>query len=265
MSRGDAWSVAVTLIATGGAYFIGGKTAALVCLIVGSVIAVVLHFTKPSRKEGSSGRLVAQHVGNGASLRTGNMKTGDVNVSIGWPTPQSPTAPSAEKPTKRPAPRVKFLGEEVIDVSWFGNDQQEMIVSPIGQNIVKALVARYRNDVSGLEKSADGYAKANLILRDQDDKEIGHGILGALWFDDRQPAEYFELEMGQGGCVVILVKGHSGYLIPWKRPQTTEFGRILLTELVELKEKPKTIEVRLIGNDGLLLPPTVIDTSKHQL
>jgi hypothetical protein len=51
MSRGDAWSLAITLIATGIGYFVGGPIAAWVCLIAGLVIALILHFTRPKKEE----------------------------------------------------------------------------------------------------------------------------------------------------------------------------------------------------------------------
>lgn len=51
MSRGDGWSVAVTLIVTGAAYFAGGKNAAYACLGIGLFIAAILHFTRPYKKE----------------------------------------------------------------------------------------------------------------------------------------------------------------------------------------------------------------------
>ena len=50
MSRGDAWSVAVTLIVTGGVYFVRGKTAAGITLGLGLLIAIVLHMTRATKK-----------------------------------------------------------------------------------------------------------------------------------------------------------------------------------------------------------------------
>lgn len=52
MSRGDLWSVAVTLIVTGIGYFVGGPKAAYGCLIVGFAIALILHFTRGHEANG---------------------------------------------------------------------------------------------------------------------------------------------------------------------------------------------------------------------
>ena len=54
MSRGDAWSVAVTFLITGVGYFVGGPLAASVCLVVGIAMALILHFTRPGKKEATS-------------------------------------------------------------------------------------------------------------------------------------------------------------------------------------------------------------------
>jgi hypothetical protein len=51
MSRGDAWSVAVTLIATWIVWRFGGGEAAWICLLAGLGIALFLHLTRPSKKE----------------------------------------------------------------------------------------------------------------------------------------------------------------------------------------------------------------------
>jgi hypothetical protein len=46
MSRGDGWSVVATLIAGGAGYLIGGPKAAWVCIALGVMGALILHFTR---------------------------------------------------------------------------------------------------------------------------------------------------------------------------------------------------------------------------
>lgn len=53
MSRGDAWSVAVTLAATGIGYFVSGPKTAWGCLILGVLIALFLHFSAAHKDAGA--------------------------------------------------------------------------------------------------------------------------------------------------------------------------------------------------------------------
>lgn len=55
MSRGDALSCCLTLIATGVGWLVGGKTAAVICLIVGFGCFVLVHFFWKDETEVSVG------------------------------------------------------------------------------------------------------------------------------------------------------------------------------------------------------------------
>lgn len=52
MSRGDWWSVAVTLVLAGGTYFVGEKLIAALALILGTAIGLYLHFKEKGRGVG---------------------------------------------------------------------------------------------------------------------------------------------------------------------------------------------------------------------
>jgi len=55
MSRGDWWTVAVTLVLAGASYFIGGAKIAVAALVVGFGIGLYLHLTRGTQETRASG------------------------------------------------------------------------------------------------------------------------------------------------------------------------------------------------------------------
>jgi hypothetical protein len=165
-------------------------------------------------------------------------------------------------PRERPIANVVFLGVETIHLHVEGQPSSEWFYQSDDGSGLRAFVACFRNDVRDYGvRIADTLATAQLILRAEDGKEIGKGILGACWVDDR--GDYFELDAGKSGCVILGVIFKEGeFFVPWRRRERTDYGDMIVTEMFEASRKPATVEVRLIGSSNqLLLEPTVINLS----
>jgi len=178
-----------------------------------------------------------------------------VNQSVGPQEPARVTIPQYE----RPRPNVVFLRTRGVNLTVDGGAGYESFFETNEKGEGKALVACFRNQPLYGVRCADTSVTAQLVFKNATGEEIGIGVSGACWLN--QVDFLFHLDVGNSGCVILIVRTNAGqFVVPWKRLQNTGYGNVAATEVFELPEEPKTIEVHLIdGSRQVLREPVVID------
>jgi hypothetical protein len=118
----------------------------------------------------------------------------------------------------------------------------------------------FRNEASTKRQVKLVYnARASIVFMDDSGQEMGIGIAEACWRGDLRNID-FVLEETQCVVVAILLKDGT-FTCPSIRRTRTQWGDGLTTEVQRFDAYPKTIEVRLIKENDLLLEPCVFDFS----
>ncbi|SRR6266481_2151986 len=168
--------------------------------------------------------------------------------------------PLPEKPSKR-TPNIRCLGastnylrQGIHGNGWYDDPKHE------SQESVPGAVVCFRNEAQhGKDVAAVFDVRASVTFLDDSGQEMGTGITEACWLGDSGDID-FRLE--ENHCVVVLlVLRNKSLICPYKQYVTTSWGGGLRIDAYELFEAPKTIEIRLISKNDLLLPPCAFDVS----
>lgn len=264
MSRGDGWSVAATLIATGIGYFVGGPKAAWGCLIVGLLIALILHFTRPRKELGTLPAALPsvkdsfnpEFKQETSPTQTQNMtgvkfETHYHGTSSRSPAPPAP--PRVSPPKNRPNMRCLGPTDLIIRQGLDGHGFYE----GTNDDGVPGSIVCFRNESSEQREVPTAYrVRAALSFFNEAGAEIGNGISEGCWFGDHQHVDF---ELHESHCVVVLLVRRGEFVCPYLRSVSAHWGKGWVIEGEVLRETPKTVEVRLLGRNELFLPPCVFD------
>jgi len=102
-------------------------------------------------------------------------------------------------------------------------------------------------------------ARASVAFMDDSGQEMGLGIAETCWLGELRNIN-FPLEQTQCAIVAILLPDGT-ITCPYVHHTQAHWGEALLTEMQRFDAHPKTIEVRLVEENDLLLEPCVFDFS----
>jgi hypothetical protein len=219
MSRGDAWSVSASLMAAALGYWVGGPTAAWICLIAGLIIAVFLHFTRPKKENQKTETTPTTSVRgfNPTNSQTANPHI-EQHVHIGGEqaAKSNPPAVRKEKPPSLDAlkPKEMDLHEDPYGI-WFEASQN--------LNTAKqAIVIPFRNEPikePGIPTPTASSVIARLVFRNadgSDERHIDHGV----WLNHYEYPVTFH--SGDTRYLVIAVK--LAPFVTFDNPNRNAFG-----------------------------------------
>jgi len=223
--------------------------------LVIAIAAIYLVFEGRSEKKETSPPQSLPPIDNSATQR---QSTGAVTqqVFLGGQ-PQSP--PKPEEP--KPRPNIRCLGPATgrLRLGMDGHGFYEDGEGRSPESVDGAMVC-FRNE-SSVEKKVAAVlnVRASISFLDESGVEIGTGISEACWLGDLRKINFY---IENSHCVIVALMFKNGTLhCPYLRHVHTNWGEGLLTEFYILKVRPKTVELRLIRENELLLAPCVFDFS----
>jgi hypothetical protein len=252
MSRNDFWSIAATLIVAGAAYFVGGKVTAWGCIGLGAGIILYLLFTHKSAEP------VAVSVKQEAnSAMTANPSLSQ-NINLHIPLHPPEPAPRPE-PKPRPRPNLQLQNCRMATIEDVLGDHGGMkgFCFPNDQSKPNAAVACIKN-----RANADGdgvYAdnvRATLTFRDENGKEIGHGVNQACWVGDLQNASF---AVEESHCVILAIMRDGEVAVPYIKEENTGFGIAVSADANVFDKDLSSVELILVANNKLLMEPMIFD------
>lgn len=260
MSREDWWSVAATLIVSGIGYFVGGEKTAYGCLIVGFIIAIILHLTR-SKKEKNPAPPTSS-VDNSAS----QTQTGIKFEQHIYPAQTSPVLPVLSEPPLEPKEpdrrsNIRCLGPQITrlrtGISGYGFYED---AEGSHRESNSAAIICFRNEALPDRKVRLVYnVKASIVFTDDVGQEMGTGIAEACWVGDLRDVDF---PLQRTNCAIVALVTQNGvFTCPYIRRTRSQWGDGLTVDFYRLDKLPKAIEVRLIHGTELLLPPCIFDFS----
>jgi hypothetical protein len=196
-----------------------------------------------------------------ASITTANPKREPANVP---PIPELPPVPP--KPTHKleepKRPNFIFLAGTTTRIrdgkyaSFHEAEGKDLL-----QNDPYAVIASFRNEPVVGKRVASVYARACIVFRNASGEEIGAGISEACWLGD-STSPTVEFSVGESHKVILALFSDGTLLCPYRRITHNHWGQGIETEHYRLdKDALKTIEVRIVHREELLLEPIVFDFS----
>jgi hypothetical protein len=127
----------------------------------------------------------------------------------------------------------------------------------------EGLVVCFRNEaVFGRNiRSANGVT-AHLRFFDAERREIGIGVSGVVWLNNRHLV--MNLGADESACVVVAHAAHDRRVyVHWKERRAADLGAYIIQDREGMLDvDPEFVQIRLTGARGeLLLPPVTIDTN----
>jgi hypothetical protein len=181
-------------------------------------------------------------------------------ININVPQPHTSQPPEQPRPAAIPRSRPNLIcvGPERIRVHYFNNDKgEEYFYQTVDENGLDALVAWFRNE-PGTSARGIQHVRVNIIYRDQDGKEIGAGLPRASWLGDN--ADTMDFHVGDSHAIIMVLRTPEGDLSNiskrWSRGDDG-WGNVIKTDIYPLHEGLKTIELRVLSDDGALLAEPV--------
>jgi hypothetical protein len=256
-------SIAVTLLLAGASYFISGPKLAIVCIVIGTLIFLAVHFRGNKQAPGHD---AAKTLRVEDSFKQTVTASPTININVGHPVPAE-AAPPAPYEREESEPNVVFLGARPANLM---SDNYKGLVfheTSTGSSSLKGIVACFRNDAVHGKTIKPAYGvKAHLRFMDAHEQEIGIGVSGACWLGEK--TDLTDLKADESRCVLLMILLTDGQMIaPWKERRKIDWGAETIREKnFELREMPSTVEVRL-GHNELLLAPILLDmaTLKQRL
>jgi hypothetical protein len=162
--------------------------------------------------------------------------------------------------SSEPTPNVIFLGSKTIRIR---SGLTSGFYESDSQNDALASIACFRNELSPSRRVAPAFdIRACIIYRDSVGQEIGTGISEACWMGDLRRINF---PVGESNCVILVISLADGNLFsPFLRHTRSGWGNGIVTDTYPLNVNLKTIDLRLIRGNDLLLEPIVFDFGTDQ-
>jgi hypothetical protein len=165
----------------------------------------------------------------------------------------SKTPPPQVSQEPKPKPNIRCLGPLTtqLRMGMDGHGFYEDADNRFGESLPAAMVC-FRNEASTERQVKIVFnARASIVFMDDKDQEMGIGIPETCWLGDLRNID-FTLERTQCAVVAVLLKDGT-FTCPYIRRIRSQWGDGLVTEIQRFDAYPKTIEVRLIKENDLLL------------
>jgi hypothetical protein len=183
------------------------------------------------------------------------LATVEANPNFGPVQPQQPQPlerPKVELP-QRVGPNLAFVGTDTVRLQeglhggfYKSDDERDTL----------AAIACFRNEPSSSKKVKTVFgARAFVVYRDEDGKEIGNGIPETCWIGEPKGINF---NAGDSHCV-ILVAVTAFMDIHGLSIRHLSYGRTV--DIYPLNEKLKTIELQLLHENDPLLERITFDFS----
>jgi hypothetical protein len=158
-------------------------------------------------------------------------------------------------------PRIVFLTAKTVSITV---GEHTLYECNSGQGDLGGVKACFRNQADFGRAARDVLGvRANLRFMDKDGVEIGEGVSGVAWLGQSGDVVNIPKDETRCVCVLMMIRGtNPKLLVPSKKrvPIPGSRRRLGLVDVpVELSQAPHTVEVRLTGSNGLILPPVLID------
>jgi hypothetical protein len=173
----------------------------------------------------------------------------------------SKLSPGQTPQDREPKPNIRCLGPLTarLRMGMDGHGFYEDAESRFGGSLPAAIVC-FRNEASTARQVQVVYnARASVAFMDDSGQEMGLGIAETCWLGELRNIN-FPLEQTQCAIVAILLPDGT-ITCPYVHHTQAHWGEALLTEMQRFDAHPKTIEVRLVEENDLLLEPCVFDFS----
>lgn len=189
--------------------------------------------------------------------------TQTVNVNVGGPHDVRHAQPPPRAAIPRARPNLICLGPQSTRVRFFDNTREQYFHRNTDQNGLAALIVCFRNEPKGARAE---HVRVNVVYRDKDGKEIGTGIARASWLGEHM--DMMDFHVGDSHCAVLVVRDEDVYVRGLlnlsnltKERRRTVYGDVVETRVYPLSDDLKTIEVRVLSGDDLLMEPVRLDFS----
>lgn len=260
MTRGDWVGAFVTLVATGIGYFVSGPRTAAVCILVGTLGASVLHFTRKkdtARAEGG-GAVDIRNSLNPAQKQEFS-PVFSPNIVIGTNPPSHANRPAPPEAPKR-KPNVHYKSLRIAPVGFEDHPTCDFVIRELDHDTgTTAIIACVRNDPIVGVRTAEGVT-AHLTPKDAGGRPVGTGVSKACWLNT--PGDSIDLVSGEFQHVVLLAKRGKDLGIPWKR--WVEPGP-MEADVVNIDERVAILELEIVDSWGEpLLPLLAFDVSVRE-
>jgi len=165
---------------------------------------------------------------------------------------------------RTPGHNIQCVGVRVAKLAVL---EDSVIVERADGEVTGGLVC-FRNVPIGNESvESIENVTAHVVYKDANGNEVAD-IPAAFWLKDE--SDMVDLKIGKTLCVIVLAQTGNKRLVFWKeRCWSAEYppGDIISDAVKEIPSTMSTIEVHLIGEDGMSLPAVAIDAAKwpHQL
>ncbi len=232
MSRADLLSAAATLLVGGMAYFISGKTAALIAIGVGVVIVLTIHLIGKSTQELSpvqqplaqaSITHVAKATNSGNISNTSTFNpVNTFNPVIVLPNNPAPVKEEVRPETPRRTPdkpkRIHNIKCVSAQVMWISMQMDRSVplhffeTRKDGYDAGIAAVATFRNSAmpEGVKPSEISNIRAHIVYLDRNGAEIGYGNASAAWLDDFWNDVNFPIGDPKTAVIAMFADGFMG-------------------------------------------------------
>jgi hypothetical protein len=174
-----------------------------------------------------------------------------------------PQPPQTPRQQPRPAiprsqPNLICLGPETIRAHFFDNTREQYFYRSADEKGTFILIVCFRNEPKGVRAE---YVRVNVLYRDKDGNEIGTGIPRASWLGEHM--EIMDFHVGDSHCAVLVVLDRLERDLSnlMKERRSTIYGDVVETGVYPLRDDLKTIEVRLLSGDNLLMEPVCLSFS----
>jgi hypothetical protein len=110
-----------------------------------------------------------------------------------------------------------------------------------------------------LKTVAEPYdVRASLTFLDGAGQQIGTGISEACWTGDLRQINF---GVEDAHCVVVLLMVGPEFVCPYLRRTHAHWGEGIVMDAFKFDAMPKTIVIRLLEDNSLLLPPCYFDVA----
>lgn len=262
MSRSDFWSIAVTLVVAGVAYFVGGQKTAYGCIAVGVLTILYLLFThKKSEPTSVSVTTSPQMTANPQVVASPNVSQ---NVYVVHPS-EKREQPLPARPKPKPQHNLQFQSCKMACIDYSLGQYGGMAGFHFAEDQSKsnAAVVCIKNKSRDREVAEMHDVRAALTFRDDKGQEIGGGIAQACWVDRGLGNASFDLEETRCVILVVLQRDAKGKVVdvsaPYIKQHTTDFGVASTVERYDLNEILSTVDLVLLSGNSRVMEPMTFE------
>jgi hypothetical protein len=173
-------------------------------------------------------------------------------IHVTHPKPPELPKPQPRPVVPKPGPNFICLGPETIRARFFDDTHEQYFYLSPDETGTFILVVGFRNEPKGVWVEN---VRVNVVYRDSDGKEIGTGIARASWLGDHMDMKDFHVGDSHSAVMVVFDRVERDLSNLTKIRRHTVYGDVVESGKYYIRDNLKTIEVRLLSGDQLLIEP----------